>query len=293
MTDRPSWGLSEGDAIGPDRTILRALGGGKRSEVFLATDTARDVDVVVKVLRPDQGEGPLRALRRESELVGSLRHPVFPELVDAVLDAEPAHIVLEHIEGPRLSTLVREDGSLASEELTALACQLAGGVRYLHAHGAVHLDVKPANTIMGASPRIVDLGVARSHDAALRVRGLVGTHRFQAPEQHHPERFGGLTAKADVWGVGVTVLFAARGSSPFGPLRDEADERRKLTEEDVAWLSMPPTLGPELAELVRAAMAWEPEDRPTADELAGCLEELVAAPRRRRRLGRLRRGSAG
>lgn len=290
MTDRPSWGLGEGDTIGAGRTIVRALGGGKRTEVFLATDDALRTPVVVKVLRPEQSDVARRALAKEAELVETLKHPVFPRLLEAAIDADPPHIVLENVEGPRLSTLARKHGALDLEQLVSLALQLAGGMHYLHHRGYVHLDVKPSNTIMGATPRIIDLGVARTLERAAEVRGTVGTHRFQSPEQHHPETFGGLTPKADVWGVGITVLFAARGTSPFGPLRDEDDERRKLTEQDVEWLSFPPSMSPALVEIVRDTLRWDPTERPTAAEVHERLEPLVAAAPRRPVLGRRRPG---
>jgi serine/threonine protein kinase len=281
VTHRPSWGLSAGDPIGDGRAVVRVLGGGKRTEVLLATDEERGTPVVVKVLRPGVDGAGRRALAAEAELVGALAYPVFPRLIATELDAEPARIVLEHVEGPRLSTLARKHGPLAEEQLAALAVELVRGICYLHDRGYVHLDIKPSNTIMAAVPRVIDLGVARTIEAASRVRGVVGTHRFQAPEQHHAEPFGGLTPKADVWGVAVTVLFAAQASSPFGPLRDVHGERRPLTEQDVEGLTLPRWLPRGLAAAIGDALAWRPDDRPTAAELVARLERGVSrAPRR-------------
>lgn len=278
MTTRPAWDLAAGDVIGAGRTVVRPLGGGKRTEVHLARDDASGRLVVVKVLRPGSGDAARRALRAEADLVADLDHPGFPRLLDVVLDREPVHLVLEHVDGPRLSTHVRQQGPRSGDALVALGRRLADAVAYLHGRGYVHLDVKPSNTILGDPPRIIDLGVARTVAAAARVRGTVGSHRFQSPEQHDPAGFGGLTFQADVWGVGVTLAFAARGSSPFGPLRDERDQRRRLTVRDVDTLELPDTLPPALAATIRAAMAWEPDARPTARELA---DRLAALPRRR------------
>ena len=52
--ERPTWGLAEGDEIAPGRTVLRALGGGRRYEAFLVWDEHRLAILVAKVLRPDQ-----------------------------------------------------------------------------------------------------------------------------------------------------------------------------------------------------------------------------------------------
>ena len=64
---RPTWGLVEGDAIAPGRTVLRRLGGGSRFEVFLVWDDHRLAVLVAKVLRPDLAEEPaaVRELARE------------------------------------------------------------------------------------------------------------------------------------------------------------------------------------------------------------------------------------
>ena len=75
---RPTWGLVEGDAIAPGRTVLRRIGGGRRYEVFLVWDEHRLAVLVAKVLRPDQAEDPAAArdLVREGELLARIAHPV-------------------------------------------------------------------------------------------------------------------------------------------------------------------------------------------------------------------------
>jgi serine/threonine protein kinase len=274
--DRSSWGLRAGSVVGRGHRVVRALGGGKRTEVLLATDDGGAGRVVVKVLRPGQSEAALRALAGEAAVVGSLEHATFPRLVAAELDAQPPHIVLEHLDGPRLSTRLRRRGPLPVGEAVELAAGLVDGIRYLHGRGFVHLDVKPSNTILSGWPRIIDLGVARSAAAAARTHGVVGSHRFQSPEQHHVEVFGGLTPRADVWGIAITVLTALRGGSPFGPLRDAHDQRRVLTRDDVAAIALPRHVPAELASVLRDALAWSPQDRPTAAELADRLTPLAA-----------------
>ena len=83
---RPTWGLAEGDAIAPGRTVLRRLGGGRRYEVFLVWDDHRLAVLVAKVLRPDQATdaSALRDLGREAEALARLAHPVIVRGFDAV-----------------------------------------------------------------------------------------------------------------------------------------------------------------------------------------------------------------
>jgi serine/threonine protein kinase len=274
VTDRPSWELVPGASVAGDRRVVRTLGGGKRTEVLLIEDWAGNGLAVAKLLRPGAGAGAHDALVAEGRLLARLEHPLFPRLLEARIDEEPACLVLEHVPGDRLSVALRRQGPMPPEAVVELVVELADGIASLAALDHVHLDVKPANTIRSVRPRLTDVGVARTLAEAARVRGTVGSHRFQSPEQHHPARFGGLTAAADVWGIGVTAATALRGRSPWGPLTDAAGERRKLTEADVGRVELPARTPASLVELVRAAMAWEPGDRPPAAELAARVRSL-------------------
>src|SRR5690606_26629994 len=134
------------------------------------------------------------------------------------------HLVLEHLEGPRLSTLIRRYGPLPPEQLVPLAVQLASALHYMHAEGVVHLDVKPSNTIMGAPPRLIDLSVARDFEELPGLRRAVGTDSHMAPEQCLPRELGPVGPAADVFGLGVTLYRAATGERPF-PRGDAGGER--------------------------------------------------------------------
>src|SRR5687767_16039344 len=85
---RPTWGLVEGDAIAPGRTVLRRLGGGRRYEVFLVWDDHRLAVLVAKVLRPDQATEQVAILElgRECDVLARLGHPIVVRGFDAVVD---------------------------------------------------------------------------------------------------------------------------------------------------------------------------------------------------------------
>jgi serine/threonine protein kinase len=258
--ERPTWGLEEGDAIGPGRAVLRRLGGGRRFEVFLVWDDHRLSVLVAKVLRPDQA-GHLRDLVREGEALARLAHPVIVRGFETAVDGRFPHLLLEHLEGPTLRELVERDGALPLEQTLPLALHMASALHYLAAEGMVHLDVKPDNIVMGAPPRLIDFSVARSVAEAARLRRPVGTDAYMAPEQR---RAGSVGPAADVFGLCATLHHAVAGARHPEPL--------------------PRRTPPALAGLLEAALAADPADRPSAAELAAGLEPLVVAlPRRRRR----------
>ena len=162
------WGFGQGDEIAAGLMVQQLLGGGTRYEAYLAFDERLHHLVVVKVLRPDRvaEKSAMDGLRGEAEVLASLNHPAIARMLRSALDAERPHIVLEFVDGPRLSTLIRRFGSLGIDQAAAMAVEVASALHYLHGQGIVHLDVKPKNLIMGAPPRLIDLSIARSLSAA-------------------------------------------------------------------------------------------------------------------------------
>jgi eukaryotic-like serine/threonine-protein kinase len=271
--ERPTWGLVEGDAIAPGRTVLRPLGGGRRYEVLLVWDDHRLAVLVAKLLRPELAgdEAARRELAREGELVARLAHPVIMRGFDVVAEGRFPHLLIEHLEGPTLREEIARDGALPLEQVLPAGLHVASALHYLAAEGMVHLDVKPENVVMGAPPRLIDFSVARGLDAAARLRRPVGTDGYMAPEQCDAA-FGPVGPAADVFGLAATLHHAVSGARPFA--RD-GEQRFPQLERDPA--PLPRQVPGELALLLRAALARRAADRPTAAELAAGLEPLVAA----------------
>ena len=227
---RPTWGLVEGDAIAPGRTVLRQLGGGRRYEVFLVWDDHRLAVLVAKVLRPDQASDPvaLRDLGREAEALARLSHPVIVRGFDAVTDGRFPHLVTEHLEGPTLRELIDRDGALALEQALPLGLHVGSALHYMAGEGMVHLDVKPENIVMGAPPRLIDLSVARSVEAARRLRTR-GRHRRATWRRSSATRARGtLGPPADVFGLAATLHHAV-GGQPAVPAARHATSRSSCT----------------------------------------------------------------
>jgi serine/threonine-protein kinase len=285
-TEDPGWEFREGEQISPGLHALRLLGGGHRYEAYLAWHDAMLAVVVVKILRPDQVEegSALRGLAAEARALGRLDHPVLLRCFGAVLDGPRPHLVLEFLEGPRLSTLLRKYGPLALEQAIPLATQLCSALHFMAVRGMVHLDVKPKNIIMGAPPRLIDLSIARPLRDAATLDAPVGTDAYMSPEQCEPGIRGGVGPPADVWGLGATLFEALTGDLPFGP-REEEERFPQLGRDR---LPFPDEVPPQLAEIVDRCLEPDPAARPTALEVSKALEPLVAALPRRPIIGRLR-----
>jgi len=284
VTEKDSWHLRQGDAVTPELTAMRLLGGGAAYEAYLAFDEVTYGPVVVKVVRPDQvdDEHTLRGLAREVETLERVNHPVVVRGLRHRLDGERPHVVLEHVEGPRLSSLIRRHGRLQEPQYLPLAIEVAGALHYFRGRDVVHLDIKPSNVIMGSPARLIDLSVARRRQRAKGSR-RIGTDHYMSPEQADPETHGGAGHEADVWGLGATLFHAVAGYRAF----DRGDPDAERLADRYPQLVQPPRelpddVPPVVADVVRAALDRRPSARPLPSELADALEPVVAglpAPR--------------
>jgi serine/threonine protein kinase len=270
------WRFQEGDEIASGRTALKRLGGGHRYDAYLAWDERLHAVVVCKVVRPHlvDDEHSLGGLAGEWELLSRLSHPVLLRGFDAVLDGARPHLVLEHLEGPRLSTLIRRYGPLPPEQLVPIGLELSAAIHYLGAEDVVHLDLKPSNTIMGAPPRLIDLSVAMSVVEAASLNRPVGTDAYMAPEQCAPAELGPVGGAADVWGLGVTLYKAGTGELPF-PAAGEGDGPTDRFPQLAHGPRPPEELPAPIAGLIMGCLAREPGRRPNPAELHQELEPIL------------------
>jgi eukaryotic-like serine/threonine-protein kinase len=235
--------------------------------------------VVVKVVRPGlcDDRRTLEGLAEEVAMLARLHHPVLVRSFAAQLEGPRPHVVLEHLEGPRLSTLVRKYGPLSSEQLLPLGLQLAAAAHYLERQEVVHLDIKPSNIIMGAPARLIDLSVALTVADCQRLRSAVGTDSYMSPEQCLAPNGPAIGPKADIWGIGVTLYRALTGERPFPKGEQHASDPVARWPQ----LAQPPAplssrVPDALASPIMRCLEEDPEDRPAAAELSEQLEDLLA-----------------
>jgi serine/threonine protein kinase len=283
MASNDPWDLEPGDEIAPGRRILEPLGRGERYQTYLAFDEHLLTPVVAKVLRADRRDDgrARRGLAIEAELVASLRHPVIVRGFGLHADGPWPHLVLEHLEGPALSSLLRRHGPLPLAQLVPLAVQLGAALHHLRRENLVHLDVKPRNIIMGAPPRLIDLSVARTTRQAAMLDHPVGTDAYMAPEQCRPVPGVPVGPPSDMWGLGATLFEAVAGRRAW---RDTDDFPQ--TVEDPGML--PPDTPMPLVDVIFACLDHDPAARPAPAELVDAVEPLLAAMPRRPVLSRLR-----
>jgi len=251
--------------------LLEKIGEGGMGVVHLATDP-QGRQVAIKVLRPGvaSDQTALRRLAREVDSMRRVRSPHVAEIVDADVTAEPPYVVTQYVPGRTLEQTVRDRGPLKVNELQRLATGLAAALSAIHGAGIIHRDLKPGNVMFldNGEPVVIDFGIAQGVDATrLTATGLViGTPGYLAPEIIEGED---AAAPADVHSWASTIAYAATGRAPFGSGTFESIFY-KIMEGKPDLDGVPPALLP----LVRAAMARNPAERPTAQALIGLTSRL-------------------
>jgi serine/threonine-protein kinase len=283
-----AWCLRQGDAITAELTAMRLLGGGAAYEAYLAFDEITYSPVVVKLLRPElvNDRSTLRGLRREVAALAEVNHPVVVRGLRHVLDGDRPHVVLEHIDGPRLSSLIRRHGPLQEQQYLPLAIDIAAALHYFRHSGHVHLDIKPSNIIMGAPARLIDLSVMRSAAEAAELTHVIGTDAYLAPEQALASDGGRPGHPSDVWGLGAALFHAVAGERPFpdgDPAAGELSDR--FPQVALAPRALPDRVPNEVAKVVLAALERHPGDRPAPHEIAEALQPVLERMPRARLAG--------
>jgi len=286
QADQLRKGKHKGFMLGKYR-LLRLLGAGGMSSVYLAENTTLRKQVAIKVLpikRVEQSSF-LARFEREAQAAFGLGHQNIARAFDLDTAGSVHFIVMEYIDGIDLHAKVKQDGPLEIRDAVDYIRQAAIGLHYAHGEGLVHRDIKPANLILDRKGvvRILDLGLAlagdddkqasltREHDEK-----VLGTADYLAPEQatdsHKADR------RSDVYSLGCTLHYLLTGKPPFSA--------GKLGERIRAHKSTPPPnllearadVPPVLAELYFRMMEKHPEARPqTAKEVADALDAWLAS----------------
>jgi serine/threonine protein kinase len=274
---RAGWDFEAGTEVAPGRTVVRRLGGGERYEAWLGWDDHLATTVVLKTLRPGQvaSTRARNSIAREAGTLRALAHPSIVRCFAAETEGPQPHLVLEFLDGPRLSTLIRRYGPLTSEQLVPLALELCSALAYMHNEGWVHLDVKPQNVIMGAQPRLIDLSIARRIAEVSALGGTLGTAAYMAPEQAVVERLHEIGPWTDVWGLGATLYEAANGHRPFSR-NANGEPLAQLTEDPQKFHARVPA---SIAAVIRACLSRDTAARPRLVDVRDAFEDLMLGAR--------------
>ncbi|MCZ4511172.1 serine/threonine-protein kinase [Streptomyces sp. ActVer] len=249
-----------------------SIGRGGMGEVWQATDEVLGREVAVKLLLGDEADSAAAArFRLEAQTAARLSHPYVVAVFDFGAWDDRFYLVMELVEGQSLAQELTAAGSLGSERVATVAAQAAAGLAAAHREGIVHRDIKPGNLLSDAqgTVKIGDFGIARFVDdpaSALTTAGqIVGTSLYLAPERALGRP---ASAASDVYSLGCVLYQLLTGRPPF-----HAESATVTLHQHIDMAPVPPRehgvqLPPAFENYLLGLLAKQPEDRPTAQEVA-------------------------
>ncbi len=213
-----------GDVIDGKYEILRELGRGGMSIVYLAMDKRLNKQWAIKEFRKDKDDEnrrvALESLLKEANIMKKLDHPTLPRIVDIIDQDSTIYIVMDYIEGESLNKVLDAYGAQPQDAVIEWAKQLSEVLDYLHTRKppVIYRDMKPANIMLkpDGTIRLIDFGIAREYkEGSTGDTEIIGTRGYAAPEQFGEK--GQTDARTDIYSLGVTLYHLVTGKNPAEP----------------------------------------------------------------------------
>ncbi|MFV2176225.1 protein kinase [Actinomadura sp. LOL_016] len=257
--------------------LLDRLGSGGMGTVWRATDQVLNRTVAVKEMHlPATDEGLAKQAaraRREAHAIARISHPNVVNVHDLVEHDERLWLVMEFVDGVSLKEHVAETGPMPAAAVAGIGLQLLSALDAVHAAGALHRDVKPANVLLRRDNRVVlcDFGIAAlaGTDSLTATGAVVGSFEYIAPERLGDRPVG---PPSDLFSLGITLCVLLSGRSPFARAESLGVLNAIMHERP----DIPDAAGP-LRPVLDALLRKDPAERPSVAAASEMLRPLAGA----------------
>jgi serine/threonine protein kinase/tetratricopeptide (TPR) repeat protein len=279
-------------ALADRYTIDRELGGGGMSRVFVATETALNRTIVIKVIAPELLDGmSVERFAREVRLAARLQHAnIVPVLAAGDADGTP-YYTMPFVRGESLRARMATGVPMPLAEAVQLLRDVARALAYAHGEGVMHRDIKPENILLsGGAAVVTDFGIAKAVDVARTQDGdypgavnitltqagsALGTPAYMAPEQATGDP--NVDHHADIYAWGLVAWELLAGHHPFsGKTSLHALVAAQITETPLPLASVRPDVPAPLSQLIQHCLEKDAAQRPaSAAELLATLDQAT------------------
>ncbi|KAK7390233.1 hypothetical protein VNO78_25532 [Psophocarpus tetragonolobus] len=248
--------------------LVKLLGVGASAKVYHARNVNTSQSVALKAVskRNVEKNGYAAHVEREVAIMRRLRHPYTVQLYEVLATRTKIYFVMEFVACGELFDVVAGEGPLTEDVSRKYFRQLVSAVRYCHARGVYHRDLKLDNLLVDEKTNLkvsdFGLGALRSqvgHDGMLHT--VCGTPAYVAPEILSRKGYDG--ASADVWSCGVVLFALNAGYLPFNDYNVTVLYRKIYR----AQFRFPRWMSIELKNLITRLLDRNPETRITLDEV--------------------------
>jgi serine/threonine protein kinase len=249
--------------------IEAVLGQGGMGLVYRATQLALDRPVALKLIVPEYAGDILfrERFKREARLAARIDHPNALPVFEAGEAEGMLFLTMRYVDGTDLEAMIAGEGALGPELAAAIVGQVGAALDAAHAVGLVHRDVKPANVLIERGPGgevhawLTDFGLTKQVGSAsglTKTSMWVGTVDYAAPEQIQSMT---VDARADVYALGCVLFQALTGRVPFPREREVSKIMAHASEPPPSVTDVLPAAPAAFDEIVRRAMAKDPDER--------------------------------
>jgi len=270
--------------------VLRKLGEGGMSYVYLAKEVSSGEEVAVKVLSPRLAtdRSSVERLRREAGLAMRLDHQNVCRIM-RLGESEDGliYLVMPFLNGELLSDREVKGGPMEVAKGVDVLCQVCAGLHHAHELQIVHRDLKPENIMLvpedGGRERavVMDFGLAKERRvdpaiAKLTATGIIlGTPEFMSPEQIRGKT---LDARSDVYALGIVAFELFAGKLPFKGRNAQEMMIARLRGSPMPLRQVRSDVPASLEKALAKAMETNPDNRyPTALDFAEALAATAEA----------------
>jgi len=265
--------------------VLKKLGEGGMSYVYLAKEISSDAIVAIKVLSPRlaSDKSSVERLRREAGLAMRLDHPNVCRIL-RLGESEDGliYLVMPFLKGELLSDREVRGGPMEMTLGVTLLKQMCAGLHHAHELQIIHRDLKPENVMLvpdddGGVERavVMDFGLAKERRAdpaiaKLTATGIIlGTPEFMSPEQIRGKP---LDARSDIYALGIVAFEMFTGKLPFQGRNAQEMMIARLRSQPIAIRTLRPDIPDAVEKALTKSLQTNPDDRfTTAIEFAEAL----------------------
>ncbi|CAA0119132.1 Serine/threonine-protein kinase PrkC [BD1-7 clade bacterium] len=254
----------------PGYQIIKKVGEGGMSTVYLAIQFSVGREVALKVLSPElrQEKGFAERFYREANIVGALSHPNVISIFDAGKQAKHYYMSMDYLPGPSCKRQIA-DRQISPSQAIRILQDITKAANYVHQQGYLHCDIKPDNILFrpDGSAVLTDFGITRELHGQTQ-SGVAGTPHYMSPEQAQGKK---LDARSDIYSLGVCLYEMLTGHPPY-TANDPVALAIKHVSAPIPHL--PSTLD-DFQQIINKSMAKRPGARfRTATEFLAALDDL-------------------
>ena len=280
-----------GELLDSRYQVLKKMGEGGMSYVYLAKEVATGQEVAIKVLSPKlaSDKSSVERMRREAGLAMRLDHPNVCRIMRlGESEDRLIYLVMPFLKGELLSDRELQGGPMEVSAGIEVLRQVCAGLHHAHELQIVHRDLKPENIMLvtedGGSERavVMDFGLAKERRAdpaiaKLTATGIIlGTPEFMSPEQIRGKP---LDTRSDIYALGILAFEMFSGKLPFQGRNAQEMMIARLRGQPVSLRQLRPDLPVSLERALARAMETDPDARfATALEFAAALTTPSPAP---------------